>query len=225
MNTMTKHTIKNKLEIFNLLKNIQKSRQIISVSFDSLPHHCITLLLDIHHGAKILVFDETNPKISQKLIENKSHAEFSLKLDNLPIKFKSKLISNNYKPDHLYAHFPEEMYYPQNRNSFRYKTEFLNGANASIQLKPGKQLDCTLVNISVHGLCLRFAHKDAPLFLISNLIKDIHIKLPHTNDFTIAAKVQFKRYETSNANMTLGLHIHEQHPSIEKTIQQFIFSA
>lgn len=225
MNANTKHTIKKKLEIFNLLKNIQKSRQNISVSFESLPNHCITLLLDIHHGAKILVFDETNPKISQKLLENKSHAEFSLKLDNLPIKFKSKLISNKYKPEHLYAYFPEEVYYPQNRNSFRYSTEYLNGANASINLSPNKQLSCTLVNISVHGLCLRFANKDAPLYQVSHLIKDIHIQLPHTGDFTITAKVQFKRYETSNAKMTLGLHIHDQQPRIEKAIQQFIFSA
>lgn len=225
MNSIEKYTIKKELEIFNLLKNIQKSRQIISVSFDGLPNHCITLLLDIHHGANILVFDETNPALPPRLIENKGHAEFSLKLNNVPVKFKSKLLSNKNKPELLYAHFPKEIYYPQNRNNFRYKTEFMDGVDAVINLDSNKKLDCTLINISANGLCIRFAHKDSTLFQVSNLINDIRIKLPHGNGFSVVAKVQFKRYETSSANTILGLHIENQQSSTEKAIQQFIFSS
>lgn len=222
---MAKHTLKNKLEIFNLLKNIQKSRQLISISFDGLPNHCITILLDIHNRANILVFDESNPKLSTRLIENKGNAVFSLKLDNLPVNFSCQLLTNQNKPGQLYAHFPNEIYYPQNRNSFRYRTEFLDGVNAVINLSTNKQLDCTLVNISVNGLCIRLAHKDAPSFKVNNLINEIRVKLSDASDFTVAAKIQFTRYESSSSHMTLGLHIHNQKRNIEKTIQQFIYSA
>ena len=67
--------VKNKLEIFNLLKHVQKSKQLIALSFDSLPQYCLTTLLDVHHDAEILIFDEPNPKLTNKLIETKKNSK------------------------------------------------------------------------------------------------------------------------------------------------------
>lgn len=215
----------DKLEVFNLLKSVQKAKQTISVSFESLPQYCLTILLEVHHDAEVLIFDECNPQISTKLIENKNEAEFSLKLDNLPVEFTSELILMKAKPHSLYAHFPKEIYYPQNRNSYRYKTEFMNDIDAIIFLPAKKRLNCSLINISANGLCLRFAHGEAPSFQVNNLINDIYIKLPSIDGFSISAKIQYKKFEHKNANVSLGLMIHNQKSSTEKAIQQFIFHA
>lgn len=215
----------DKLEVFNLLKCIQKSKQTISVSFESLPQYCLTILLDIHHKAEVLIFDECNPRISEKLIGNKNEVNFSLKLEKVPVEFTSKLIPMKSKPHSLYAHFPTEIYYPQNRNSYRCRTEFIKNIDAIIYLTGKKQLNCNLINISANGLCLRFSHSAAPHFQVNNLINDIYIKLPSIDGFSISAKIQYKKFEHKNANVSLGLMIHNQKSSNEKTIQQFIFQA
>ena len=215
----------DKLELFNLLKSVQKAKQTVSVSFKSLPKYCLTILLEVHHDAEVLIFDECNPQISTKLIENKNEAEFSLKLESLPVEFTSKLISMKEKPHSLYAHFPKEIYYPQSRNSYRYKTEFINDINAVIFLPTKKQLNCNLINISANGLCIRFAHSSAQSFQVNSLIDDIYIKLPSIDGFSISAKIQYKKFEHKNADVSLGLMIHNQKASTEKAIQQFIFHA
>lgn len=56
--------VKNTLEIYNLLKNIQKSKQLISLSFKSLPQLCLTSLLDVQQDKQILIFDEPNPALA-----------------------------------------------------------------------------------------------------------------------------------------------------------------
>jgi c-di-GMP-binding flagellar brake protein YcgR len=223
MNKQKNALLVDNTEIFNLLKNIQKSKQLISVSFESLPLYCLTILLDVHHDARVLIFDESNPKISDKLIKNKTEAEFSLKLERLPVVFKSKLISNTKKPDILYAHFPDEIYYPQNRRNYRFHTEFMDEINASIVFSANETLNCQLVNISISGLCLRFPNSAAPLLHVDNLIDDIYIKLPNSSGFSVSAKVQFKRYEHSNSNIAVGMQINHRNASTEKAIQQFIY--
>ena len=217
------HLIKDKLEVFNLIKSIQKSRQLISVSFKALPKYCLTLLLDIHKDAGILVFDETNPKITTKLIENKNEAEFSLKLEQLPVIFKSELIVNNNNPNLLYAHFPKEIYYPQNRRDYRYRTEFMDNIQTTIFLSTQKKLNCDLINISLGGLCLRLPYSETNKFHLNQLIDDIQIKFPDSKEFSVSAKVQFRRYDHSNANVALGLQINHKSASTEKAIQQFIY--
>lgn len=222
---MLNHTnsrLKNKLEIFNLLKRIQKSRQLISVSFESLPHYCLTSLIDLHHEAKVLVFDEPNPQISSKLIQVKNEAGFSLKLEKLPVLFNAGLIQNNNK-NRLYAHFPNEVYYPQNRRYYRIRTEFLYEITTTIFLSSTQRLPCELINISLNGICLRFPYSFAQKFSINQVINDIYIELPNTNGFSISAKVKNIRIENSYASIAVGLQIHNQQPRIEKTIQQFIF--
>jgi len=217
------YLIKDKLEVFNLIKSIQKSRQLISVSFKALPKYCLTLLLDIHKDADILVFDESNPKVTTKLIENKNEAEFSLKLEQLPVIFKSELIVNNNKPNLLYAHFPKEIYYPQNRRNYRYRTEFMDNIRTTIFLSAQKKLNCILINISLGGLCLRFPYSTTNKFHLNQLIDDIQIKFPGSKGFSVSAKIQFKHYDHSNANVALGLQINHKNASTEKAIQQFIY--
>ena len=217
------YLIKDKLEVFNLIKSIQKSRQLISVSFKALPKYCLTLLLDIHKDADILVFDESNPKVTTKLIENKNEAEFSLKLEQLPVIFKSELIVNNNKPNLLYAHFPKEIYYPQNRRNYRYRTEFMDNIRTTIFLSAQKKLNCILINISLGGLCLRFPYSTTNKFHLNQLIDDIQIKFPDSKGFSVSAKIQFKHYDHSNANVALGLQINHKNASTEKAIQQFIY--
>jgi len=120
----------NTLEIYNLLKNIQKSKQLISLSFESLPQHCLTSLLEVQYDERILIFDEPNPPLSPKLLELKNEAEFSLKLGKLPVIFKTNLISND-QASNIYAPFPKEIYYPQNRNYYRFRTEFIEDINTT----------------------------------------------------------------------------------------------
>lgn len=217
--------VKNNLDIFNLLKNIQKSKQLISLSFESLPQHCLTSLLEVQYDAKVLIFDEPNPELSSKLIEKKEEAYFSLKLDHLPIKFNSTIISNNSrsKNNDLYTLFPREIYYPQNRNYYRFSTEFINEISTTIFLSSTKRLPCQLINISLNGLCLRFPFSYASMFQPNQMINDIYIELPEHNGFSISAKVQNTRIENNYSNIAVGLQIQQHKSSIEKTIQQFIF--
>lgn len=218
-------SIKNDLDIFNLLKNIQKSKQLISLSFDALPQHCITSLLDVHYDAKVLKFDEPNPELSPRIIETKKHAYFSLKLEQLPVKFKSTLILGNSrnKNNDLYTLFPDEIYYPQNRNFYRLSTEYFDNINTTIFVSPTKRIPCQLINISLTGLCLRLPFSFASMFQVNKLINDIYIELPNQKGFSIAAKIQNTRVKNNYANIDIGLQIQQHKPFIEKTIQQFIF--
>lgn len=217
--------VKNELEIFNLLKNIQKSKQLISVSFQSLPQYCLTSLMHVHYDAKVLVFDEPNPGLSETLLNTKKEAQFSLKLDQLPIIFRSTLISGNEKNKYndLYTLFPDEIYYPQNRNFYRFNTEFMDDVNATIFLSSTRKLSCKLINISLNGLCLRFPYSFASMFQVNQVIDDIYIELPDHNGFSISARVQNSRIENSYSNIAIGLQIQQHRPIVEKTIQQFIF--
>lgn len=217
--------VKSRLEIFNLLKNIQKSRQLITLSFDSLPQHCLSSLLEVHHDSKVLVFDEPNPLLSKNLTNTKIDATFSLKLGHVPVIFKAKLISDkidNHIND-LHTHFPEEIHYPQNRHYYRFNTENINKINATVFLSSTKRLPAQLVNISLNGLCLRLPYSFAGMFQVNHYIDDIYIELPDQNGFSVSAKVQNLRIENNYENISIGLEIDKQKAAIEKTIQQFIF--
>ncbi len=217
--------IKNTLEIYNLLKKIQKSKQLISLSFRSLPQYSLTSLLEVHYDEKTLIFDEPNPQPGSKLINIKNEAEFSLKLERLPIKFKTEFISDDSEiiNNDLHAYFPKEIFYPQNRHHYRFRTEFINDIGTTVFLSSTKRLACQLVNISLNGLCLRFPYSFARMFQVNQLINDIYIQLPNQSGFSISARVQNSRIENNYANITLGLQVLHQKPNIEKTIQQFIF--
>ncbi len=219
------HTfIKSSLEIYNLLKTIQKSRQLISLSFESLPKHCLTSLLEVHHGTQVLIFDEPYPVLSDKLVATKDEAEFSLKLNGLPVNFKSRFILNKKKSSNdLYVPFPDEIYYPQNRQYHRFRTEFIDSISAKIYLSKTRQLSCSLINISLNGLCLRLPYSFASMFQLNQTIDDIYIELPKLKGFSIAAKIKNARIENNYSHITLGLEINERKANIEKVIQQFIF--
>ena len=217
--------VTNSLEIYNLLKNIQKSKQLISLSLDSLPQYSLTSLLEVNHDTKVLIFDEPNPLPNQKLLATKNEAEFSLKLEKLPIKFKTKFILNNVTNGfkNLYTPFPENIYYPQNRSFYRFRTEFVENINATIFLSLKRRLPCQLINISLNGICLRIPYSLASMFEINQFINDIYIQLPEQNGFSISAKIKNVQIVNNYTNMDIGLQIQEQTTSIEKIIQQFIF--
>ncbi|MCK4864733.1 MAG: flagellar brake protein [Gammaproteobacteria bacterium] len=212
--------VNNALEIFNLLKNIQKSKQLISLSFSSLPQYCLTSLLEVHHDTKTLIFDEPNPLPSSKLTDSKAKAKFTLKLDQLPIIFEANIILNN---NELHTNFPNEIYYPQNRNHYRFSTEYIKDIRATVFLSSTTRLPCELLNISLDGICLRFSYSYAKLFQVNQLVDDIYIELPNQNGFSISAKVQNARTVKNYSNIAVGLQIQQQKPGIEKVIQQFIF--
>ena len=217
--------IKDKLEIFNLLKNIQKSKQLITLSFESLPQYCLTSLLDVHHDNKVLMFDEPNPQLSEKLVKTKNEVTLSLKLDNLPIQFKTKLISTNFdKPNNdLHAHFPQEIYHPQNRHYYRFSTENINKIDTTVFLSSTKKISGQLINISLNGLCLRLPYSFAAIFKVGQYIDDIYIELPDQSGFSISAKVKNTRIKNNYNNIDLGLQIEQHKMTVEKIIQQFIF--
>lgn len=217
--------IKDKIEIYNLLKNIQKSNQLISLSFESLPQYGITSLLEVHHDSEILIFDEPNPQLSSKLTSVKNEAIFSLKLSNVAILFSSELIINNTKTgiNELYTHYPKEIYYPQNRSYYRFNTENINEINTTVYLSAAKRIPVQLIDISLNGLCLRLPYSFASMFQVNHYINDIYIELPDHNGFSVSAKVQNTRIENNYNNITLGLEVQQQKAIVEKTIQQFIF--
>lgn len=217
--------VTNRLQIYSLLQRIHKSNQLISLSFESLPHYCITALLDLHPDAKVLVFDEANPEISETLLNTKNTAEFSLKLEQLPVSFKSRTISMREVNgiNRLYTHYPTEIYYPQNRHYFRFQTKLIHGIDTSISISSTHRLECELINISVQGVCLSFPIIQAPLILKKQIIDDIYIQLPFEDGFSLSAKVKNSRITNKNSNILMGLQFHHPKPDIEKIIQQFIF--
>jgi len=217
--------VENALEVLNLLKKIQKSKQLIELSFNSLPQYSLTSLLEVNHDTKTLFFDEPNPLLSSKLIKNKSKAKFSLKMDKLPIIFETRVCTTNDFKDsnELQATFPKEIYYPQNRNYYRFNTENISEVRATIYLSSSNILPCELVNISLAGICITLPYSFAKFFQLNQIIDDIYIELPDSSSFSISAKVQNLRKINNYANIAIGLHIQQQKPKTEKIIQQFIF--
>ncbi len=217
--------VKNTLEIYNLLKNIQKSKQLISLSFKSLPQLCLTSLLDIQQDKQILIFDEPNPALTSTQIEKRNEVEFSLKLEKLPVIFKTRLVPNKTEKttDELQAYFPNEIYYPQNRCYYRFRTEFIDDVNTTLFLSSTIRLSSQLLNISLNGLCLRLPYSLASKFKLNQIIEDIYIQLPEQPGFSISAKIKNSRIGNNYTNIALGLEIHQPKPGIEKKIQQFIF--
>jgi len=211
--------VKNSLDIFNLLKKIQKSKQLIELSFESLPQYSLTSLLEVDHKQKTLVFDEPNPLPSTQLTNKKTNVKFELKLEQLPIIFETKIISTE---GELYTNFPREIYYPQNRHYFRLSTESLD-VRATVFLSSTTRLPCELINISLNGICLRFPYSYASLFQANKVVNDIYIELPNQNGFSVSAKIQNSRIVKNYANIDIGLQVLQQKPKIEKVIQQFIF--
>lgn len=218
--------IKSTYEIIHLLKNIQKSKQLISLSFKSLPNLCLTSLLEIQEEKKqILIFDEPNPAINLKRNNLKEDVECSLKLNKLPVTFKTKIITNKRKnrTSEIYTQLPKEIYYPQNRSYYRFRTEFIEDIFTTIFISPTLRLPSQLINISLNGLCLRLPYSYASKFRLQQILEDVYIELPKQNGFSISAKVKDIRIENNYNNIALGLEIHQQKSRIERSIQQFIF--
>ena len=217
--------IKDNLEVYSLLKNIQKSKQLISLSFESLPQYCLTSLIDVHHDTELLIFDEPNPRLNDKLTQTKNEITLSLKLDNVPVLFKSKLIPNSSRNiDSIQsAHFPKIIHYAQNRKYYRFNTENINEITTTVFFSSIKRLHGQLVNISLNGLCLRLPYSFAAMFPVNQHVDDIYIELPNQSGFSISAKVKNSRIEKNYNYIALGLQIQKPKISIEKTIQQFIF--
>ena len=214
--------VKDSIEIYNLLKNIQKSKQLISLSCKSLPQLCLTSLLEVQEDKNILTFDEPNPSISQEQLEKRNEVEFSLKLQNLPVVFKTRLTSDK-NTNELQTYFPKEIYYPQHRDYYRFRTEFINNIETTIFLSSTSRLSSKLLDISLNGLCLRLPYSFSKNFKINQIINDIYIQLPDQNGFSVSAKVKNSRTENNYAGISLGLEIQQQKHSIEKAIQQFIY--
>ncbi len=216
--------VKSPLQIYNLLKNILKSRQMIDVSFAGLPQYCLTSLLEVDNERKVLHFDEPNPLPDYKLLENKTEARFSLRLERLPVIFKSRITCSNQKAteNDLFVHFPEEIYYPQKRFFYRFDTSWISDIEATIYLANNKKIPAKLENISLNGMCLRLPYAFASLFQPGRRIEDLYIELPGQKGFSITTRVINTRIENNYHDIMLGLEIEEQKNSIEKTIQQFI---
>lgn len=123
----------------------------------------------------------------------------------------------------MHTYFPDEIYYPQNRNYYRFSIEYIKDIRATVFLSSTTRLPCELLNISLDGICLRFPYSYAKLFQVNQLIDDIYIELPNQNGFSISAKVQNARTVKNYSNIAVGLQIQQQKPNIEKVIQQFIF--
>lgn len=225
MHESNRFQIKNEDEIYNLLKKIQKSKQLISLSFKSLPNLSLTSLLDVHKNKQILVFDEPNPTLTTKQINKKNEAKFSLRLNKLPIVFETKLISNkeNRTTNELHSYFPTEIYYPQNRNFHRFRTEYLNDITVTLFISSKIRIPSKLINISINGLCLRLPYSLANKFQTNQIIEDIFIQLPNQYEFSTSAIIKSTRIENNYTNFDLGLEINQHKPRIEKAIQQFIF--
>ena len=213
------------LEIYNLLKNVQKSKQLISISFDSNAQYSLTSLLEVQHDTKVLIFDEPNPLPSKKLLSTKNEALFSLTLEKLPINFKAKFILNDATNgfNDLYTPFPKKIYYPQNRSFYRLRTEFIENIGATVFLSLKKRLPCQLINISLSGICIRIPYSFASMFKMDQYIDDISIQLPDQNGFSISAKIKSMQIVNKYTNMDIGLQIQKQTTTVEKVIQQFIF--
>jgi len=218
-------TLINSLEIISLLKRIQSSKQLVSLSFKSLPQYCLTSLLEVHADTKVLVFDEPNPQVSKKLLHSKNAAKFSLKLQNLPISFSTEMISapQSGEVNNLYTHFPKEIYYPQSRAYYRFHTEFVHDINTTVYLSSSQRLECELINISLEGLCLRLPFSFYNVLKLNQILDDIHIQLPGEKVFSVSAKIRNSHIEKNYSNVIIGLQIQQQQQRIEKVIQQFIF--
>lgn len=216
--------IHNPIEIYNLLKNIQKSRQIIAVSFGSNYPQSLTSLLEVNHNKKTLLFDEPNPVLNSKQMELANNAQLSLKYEQLPVSFTTSLSLLNTDTDSsLHAPFPTEIYYPQNRKFYRFSTNFVKDIETTIFLSSEKRLTCKLMNISLNGLNLQLPYAFAKAFQSKQVINDIYIQLPKQTGFSVAAKIKNSRIVNNYNNISLGLEILEQNPAIEKSIQQFIY--
>ncbi len=216
--------IKNPIEIYNLLKNIQKSRQIIAVSFGSNYPQSLTSLLEVNHNKKTLLLDEPNPALNSKLMALANNAQFSLKYEQLPVSFTTSLSLLNTDTDSsLRAPFPTEIYYPQNRKFYRFSTDFVKDIDTTIFLSSEKRLTCKLMNISLNGLNLQLPYAFAKAFQSKQVINDIYIQLPKQTGFSVSAKIKNSRIVNNYNNISLGLEILEQNPAIEKSIQQFIY--
>ena len=218
-------SIKDALEKLSLLNTIQKSNQLISLSFTSLPQHCLTSLLEVNHKENTLLFDEPNITLSEKLLKSKDEAHFALKINNLPITFKSKITNShkNNKENYFFTLFPEKIYYPQYREHYRYKIKSNNKVSAKIFLSKTEQLSVQLINISLNGLRIQLPYSLASMFKKNQLIDDIFIDLPDEKGFSVSTKIKNSQIENNYTSITLGLQILQQRQNIEKTIQRFIF--
>ncbi len=218
-----KDLLKEPFSIYTLLKNILKSRQLIDVSFPGLPQYCLTTLLAVDYDSKIIQFDQPNPQPDRKLLVSKQEARFSLKLDGLPVIFRSKIATSIMQDgDDLHVHFPQEVFYPQQRFYYRFNTSWMSDIEATIYLAANKKIPCRLDNISINGLCLRLPYAFAALFPKGKQVDDIYISLPGQQGFSVMAKVINTRIENSYQDIVLGLQIYQQKQRTEKTIQQFI---
>lgn len=185
----------------------------------------MTSLLDVQKDKKILTFDEPNPVLSNEQVEKRNEVEFSLKLQNLPVIFRTKFISNRTVKNtgEFQTYFPKEIYYPQNRGYYRFRTEFVNGIETTIFLSSTARLPSKLLNISLNGLCLRLPYSFSKNFKVNQLINDIYIQLPNQIGFSVSARVKNTRTENNHTDISLGLEIQQQKHSVEKAIQQFIY--
>lgn len=217
-----KNSLSNKLEIFNLLKRIQKSKCFISLSLPALPQCGLTTLLDIHHDAQVLVFDEANPSIHAQTLNAKKELECSLKLEQLPVIFTAKFLEHK-KNNLIYTHFPGSIYYPQNRRHYRLHAKADKSINATIFLSPTKKLNAEVINISLEGICVRLPFAFAKFFSLTQIIEDIYIELSEKNDFSVSACIKSLSIEKSYQHILIGLQFDQHNTRIEKIIQQYIF--
>lgn len=219
-----KEFVKNPLEIIALLKNIQRARQLVSVSLDGLPEHALSSLLDVQMDKRVLVFDETNPSLDSDYLLSKKWLDFNLRLNGLPVSFKTRVIPQINDNNFIYTEFPEEIYYPQYRQFYRYQTEFLEDLKATLYLSSTNRIECKLVDISLQGLSISLPVRFAPIFRENQFVNDIFIQLPTHESFSIAAIVKnIRKPQGTENNIVVGLEIHQQQKRIEKIIQQFIF--
>lgn len=212
------------IEIYNLLKNIQKSRQQIGMTVDTSSTQSLTSLINVDMQAKILLFDEPNPGLEIERNNFTKKCKFSFKFDQLPVEFNTTISRKQQNTSNeLLAPFPDEIYYPQQRQYYRFKTEHIDEINTTIFFSSEIRLACKLINLSINGLKLQLPYGFARAVQPEQRLKDIYIELPDEKGFSVSAKVKNARRVNNYNDIEIGLEMLHAEPVIEKRIQQFIY--
>jgi len=210
--------------MISLLKRLQSSRALVSVTIDKDKTVHNTIIIDALASEQWFFLDEVNSASAHKNIRKGSTIHFNGRIKGVQVKFETQVLAveddNNIAMYRLAL--PEKMLYRQRRQHFRAAANHDQHLGISIPIPLKQHLTGSIVDISAGGFCSRLDLLETNTIQEQQSIFDATISLPGHNSITCDIEVRSVRHYPEQGYTLVGGKFIEIEPHMQTHVERIV---
>jgi len=210
--------------MISLLKRLQSSRALVSVTIDKDKTEHNTIIIDVLANEQWFFLDELNSEIAHKNIRKGRTLHFNGRIKGVQVKFETQVLTvedNNNIAMYRLA-LPEKMLYRQRRQHFRAAANHDQHLGISIPIPLKQHLTGSIVDISAGGFCSQLDLLERNTIQEQQSIFDATISLPGHNSITCDIEVRSVRHYPEQGYTLVGGKFIEIEPHMQTHVERIV---